>query len=283
MSIYEMDRFGNEIYKDENGEYHHQLRPALIVKDVSESWYKHGKLHRLDGPAIERKDGSTEYWIDGVHLTEEEFEEGNPKIKQPQINESGTEIWRNEDGKLHRDDDLPAVTNKDGEQEYWVNGKLHRLNGPAIERKDGSTEYWIQGIKLTKKEFEESMDWEKFEDLEEKEPISYRNELGQLHREDGPAVERKDGINSYYLKGKALSENEYYKIPRTDEEGNKRWFNENGKLHRDDDLPAVDLVNGYKVWYQNGIIHRNDNPAVIYPNGTTKWYMNGECLNDNYG
>jgi len=40
-----------------------------------------------------------------------------------------------------------------------------------------------------------------------------------------------------------------------DENGNKRWRNKNGKLHRVGG-PAVETTNGAKYWYQNGRRHR---------------------------
>jgi len=46
----------------------------------------------------------------------------------------------------------------------------------------------------------------------------------------------------------------------------------------------VKLLEEYKieqfnqVWYQNGKLHREDNlPAIIYPDGTQYWYQNGKC------
>ncbi len=56
------------------------------------------KLHRLNGPAIERADGTKEWYQNGV---------------------------------LHREDG-PAVENLYGKR-WYKNGKLHRENGPAIE------------------------------------------------------------------------------------------------------------------------------------------------------
>lgn len=38
-------------------------------------WYQNEVLHRLDGPACEYKDGSKRWYIEGVRLTEEEFNE----------------------------------------------------------------------------------------------------------------------------------------------------------------------------------------------------------------
>jgi len=293
---YYEDRFGNKIYRDENEDYHNTTGPALITT-ISESWYKHGKLHNVHGPAVEKTNGHKEYWIEGERVTEEEFDYCEfPTIEQPQIDEFGTEIWRNKDGQVHRDDDLPAMTYSNGNKYFYKDGKLHRLNGPAIIYQEDIlvAEYWINGVQLTEDEFNESKDWEKFEpeidegnfdeevlyetnDLGTK---TYRNEIGQVHREDGPAIIMENGESRYYLEGKALTEKEYYKIERIDEDGNKRWFNKDGKLHRDNYLPAVEMTNGHKAWYINGVRHRGNGPAVEYANGSVKWYMNGINLED---
>ena len=65
----------------------------------------------------------------------------------------------------------------------------------------------------------------------------------------------------------------------TDENGNKRWYNESGQLHRDGDLPAVILANGRACqWYKNGDYHRENNlPSCIYSNGNKYWGVNGNC------
>jgi hypothetical protein len=70
---------------------------------------------------------------------------------------------------------------------------------------------------------------------------------------------------------------------KTDEYGNKRWFNEDGELHRDNDLPAIEQqANGDKHWYANGQLHRdNDLPAREYANGDKFWYVNGKSHRNN--
>ena len=50
------------------------------------------------------------------------------------------------------------------------------------------------------------------------------NPNGELHRDDGPAIERAGG--------------------------DKEWY-KNGELHRDDG-PAIERADGYKAWYKNG-------------------------------
>jgi hypothetical protein len=70
---------------------------------------------------------------------------------------------------------------------------------------------------------------------------------GELHRTDGPAVERVNGDKHWYL---------------------------NGQQHRTDG-PAVEYVNGDKFWYLNGQQHRTDGPAVELATGRKGWFLNG--------
>jgi hypothetical protein len=57
-----------------------------------------------------------------------------------------------------------------------------------------------------------------------KNKVTYRNNKKQLHREDGPAVEYKDGDKEWWI---------------------------NGERHREDG-PAIERNDGYKAWYLNG-------------------------------
>jgi hypothetical protein len=58
-------------------------------------------------------------------------------------------------------------------------------------------------------------------------------------------------------------------IEHTD--GSKVWWI-NGLKHREDG-PAVE-GGGYKAWYINGKRHRTDGPAVEYSDGDNFWYLN---------
>ena len=79
----------------------------------------------------------------------------------------------------------------------------------------------------------------------------YHNSAGDLHREEGPAVEYADGVTAWY---------------------------QNNLLHRTDG-PAVEWKNGGEEWWQNGQLHRVDGPAVEYANGQTWWFLHGQlCL-----
>jgi len=61
--------------------------------------------------------------------------------------------------------------------------------------------------------------------------------------------------------------------PVIDEDGNKRWYNDRGELHREDG-PAIEWVDGSKEWYINDKFHREDGPAAEYVNGGNRWYIN---------
>ena len=81
---------------------------------------------------------------------------------------NGTQFWYL-DGNLHREDG-PAVIYPDGIQRWYLNGKLHREDGPAVIYPDGYKEWWLKG---------------------------------KLHREDGPAV--IDGSQFWYLNGNDIT------------------------------------------------------------------------------
>lgn len=58
-------------FLDENGDYHRINHPAFIARE-RQSWFKHGKYHRLDGPAVNTYYYNY-YYIDDIRHTEEEF------------------------------------------------------------------------------------------------------------------------------------------------------------------------------------------------------------------
>jgi hypothetical protein len=119
-------------------------------------------------------------------------------------------------GELHREDG-PARECANGDKYWYLNGKFHREDGPAVEFANGA-KYW------------------------------YLN--GKFHREDGPAVEYANGTKYWYL---------------------------NGKQHREDG-PAIEYANGDKSWYLNGKLHREDGPAIECADGYKEWWLNGKRL-----
>jgi hypothetical protein len=135
------------------------------------------------------------------------------------------------------DDGREFIQNPDG-KEWFLNGELHREDGPAVEATNGD-KFW------------------------------YLN--GEYHREDGPAEEYANGNKFWYLNGELHREDgpacEYAN-------GDKEWYL-NNKLHREDG-PAYEYANGDKFWYLNDKLHREDGPAVERANGHKSWYLNGK-------
>lgn len=67
-------------------------------------------------------------------------------------------------------------------------------------------------------------------------------------------------------------------------------YHRNGKLHRDNDKPAV-VNQSFKEWYRFGKLHRHRYPALISYDDEEEWYENGnlifhdentECLHEKY-
>jgi hypothetical protein len=59
-------------------------------------------------------------------------------------------------------------------------------------------------------------------------------------------------------------------------DGYKFWYL-NGRLHREDG-PAIEHANGDKEWYLNDKLHREDGPAIESADGSKFWYLNGDLV-----
>ena len=90
-------------------------------------------------------------------------------------------------------------------------------------------------------------------------PIIYRNEFGQIHRDyDLSAIEWGRGSKEWYV---------------------------NGKRHRAGDLPAIYFINETTQWWKDGQLHREGGlPAVKYFCGENlrleEWWINDRKLSD---
>jgi len=173
--------------------------------------------------------------------------------------DDGTKKWY-VDGKLHREDG-PAIEWPNGNKEWYINDNLHRIDGPAIEYTDGSKHWYLNG----KRHREDGPAVEYIDGTK-----SWWVD-GILHREDGPAVEYKDGSKAWYINGKRHREDG----PAVEwHDGSTQWYI-NGKRHRLDG-PAVENTEGTRFWYINGELHREDGPAIEYKDGSKHWYLNDE-------
>ena len=71
---------------------------------------------------------------------------------------------------------------------------------------------------------------------------------------------------------------QYIKI---DKDGNKFYFKDKEMdiFHREDG-PALEFLDGYKVWYIDGKFHREDGPAIEWRSGHKDWYLDGEWVTE---
>jgi len=67
---------------------HTKEPPATFDK----AWYRDGKLHNSDGPAIEGADGHKEWYLSGVRVTEEEHSKATASCADKK--EHSREWWR---------------------------------------------------------------------------------------------------------------------------------------------------------------------------------------------
>lgn len=120
-------------------------------------------------------------------------------------------------GKLHRDNDLPAVIFTDGKQRWYQNGLTHRDNDlPAVITEEGDQTWYKNGFK---------------------------------HRDnDLPAKINANGDKYWYQNGFHYRDNDLPAIIRTC--GEKVWY-KNGLIHRDNDLPAITYPTGSRYWFKN--------------------------------
>lgn len=208
-----------EVWLDANNQRHRDGGPAVVREDGAKEWYQHGKLHRLNAPAVEGGSSAVygdqfivrpfenhrEYW----HQGERHREDGPAQIM-------GIDYTYYRHGKLHRVGG-PAVKYL-WATEYWQDGLLHREDGPAKQGPDNSKEWFVRG---------------KRHNLEgpaviQKGLVEW-HQNGLLHREAGPA-------RTTYNRGEKLQEIWYYQ----------------GEYHRDDGPAYNDLITGQALWYCHG-------------------------------
>jgi len=63
---------------------------------------------------------------------------------------SGTKYWFL-NGQLHREDG-PAYEGSERTKVWYLKGNTHRKDGPAVEWSDGDKEWYLKGKKVTEKE-----------------------------------------------------------------------------------------------------------------------------------
>ena len=138
------------------GKFHRIDGPAINCEKI-QKWYRNGILHREDGPAIIcwRNDGNSkiaiteEYYYEGkLHRTNgpalmhiRDWPHSHRYITEKSIN-THTFEWRI-NGMLHRTDGPALIDHK---RRSWLqNGKKHRENGPAVVCTSGKMKWYYNG------------------------------------------------------------------------------------------------------------------------------------------
>lgn len=213
-----------------NGLKHRDNDLPAVESLKCKEWWVNGKRHRDNGlPAIEYTNGIKKWYVNG-QLLKISIETKNTQIMYfqgaihntngPAIVSPTCKAWY-VNGLKHRgnsDSDssnhLPAIEkySKSGTRtEWWVNGKRHRENGPALLWiKDGiivREEWWLNGLKHRDNN-ERAIMWIKDDNIIREEwwlngkrhrtngyAKRYKSNTywlidGNVHREDGPAIER---------------------------------------------------------------------------------------------
>jgi hypothetical protein len=71
-----IDSYGNKFWY-QNGKLHRLDGPAVEYADGHKAWCQNGNLHREDGPAIEHANGVKSWYINNIKInckTQEEFD-----------------------------------------------------------------------------------------------------------------------------------------------------------------------------------------------------------------
>jgi len=164
----------------------------VIVTVKTPRWEKHfnmnGRLHREDGPAVvgpvlgfeedTPRDAFGEYDANQIFWGKKTWEPNDTDAGfYRHVCYAGSSVGYCEDPEME----------KIMYRQYWIDGKLHRTDGPAVIHNgpNGLMEWW---------------------------------QNGRLHREDGPAVvqHRDDyasGVDLYFVEGVQMSFKEFYGIP----------------------------------------------------------------------
>lgn len=124
-------------YYDDDEKLHREDGPAVSYSNGNESWWIHGRRHRVNGPA-RTANGITEWFF----MSKMHREDG-PAYQSPT-----EEIWYFQ-GKKHRLDGPAHIEHRSNGttiEKWFRNGKSHRIDGPAVIVKNNDviqTEEWF--------------------------------------------------------------------------------------------------------------------------------------------
>lgn len=187
---------------------------------------------------------------------------------------TNTYVWKDHKERYHRKYGLPAIIA--GREKTWmVKNTIHRdYDLPACIREYHKKE----GIKhLPSSSF-----------IHKKGPIEEYFTHNKRHRNgEKPAVIWYNGDFEYWVNGKLHRLGGKPACKRNLDECNiKAWY-ENGKPHRENDLPAIvttykkpikGVIDFSKEWFIKGKRHRGNGKPALVTNKTLEWWENGKLI-----
>jgi hypothetical protein len=151
--------------------------------------------------------------------------------------------YKDENGKIHRDDDLPAIEFSYGEKHWMYRGELHREGDKPASITPTEEQWYIHGV---------------------------------LDREPGkPAVVYRSGAKTFYVKGVQYNPNGPSYMDKTCQ----IFTDDKGNQHRERGLPSTEHFlekdKDYNEYYVHGKKHRLDGRACRRRSWDTGYYING--------
>lgn len=185
-----------------NGKIHREDGPAIEWSDGSQYWYFEGNLHRKNKPAVIQMAGLCEWWENGNLNYRKVIDQTS--IKDLIDNEN--QIEQKKEITLYGFDsetkaEIIKIKVGNGFEYKKYNNKLHREDGPAIERESGTKLWYINGSKHR----------EDGPAIEREGGTKCWYKYDKLHRENGPAIENSDGSKQWFLYGEEYTQKEYEK------------------------------------------------------------------------
>lgn len=206
-----------------------------------------------------------------LYRKQEEAIRNQTRLKNGMQIGNGHVSWY-KDGKLHRDNDLPAIVYDNGDKAWWSNGVLVKVYNAHL----AVTRYYAKTPPHKDNDFpivkallhrDDDLPAEEYNDGSKR---WVRN--GQLHRDGGkPAIEHASGCKEWWVYGSPHREDG----PAIEWKDQKQWWYK-GLIHREDG-PALEKSDGTKEWYIKGLLHRECNPARELHDGNVEWWENGVC------
>jgi hypothetical protein len=78
------------VWRNQANQYHRIDGPAIEWVDNSTEWFVMGLRHRIDGPAVEWANNVEEWWVNGKQLTQAEIDDLK---KQAHVEQQKFEAW----------------------------------------------------------------------------------------------------------------------------------------------------------------------------------------------